>query len=210
MLDRSEITVISMAKEANPWWFAFIAECAEYFVTSNCTNDDIEDQFEVVCATALRSGHTLSAIYSESSFLAEVKQFSTQGWDYNKLYPITSKELWAFEQVKGANFWWYIFIMKCAMIMVQRRNKYSKGHHPYFNFADVSRRSGVPMFDVFKVYVAMKESRASVSGDTDYDDESSMDTQYDNVNYTAIEYGALVAGLTADEVWKSDPIFSTK
>lgn len=143
------------------------------------------------------------------NFHKEIVEFSELDYEHTKNFPLNAEEITVLAMAKEANKWWFLFIMKCAMIMVERRNKYSKGHHPYFNFADVARRSNVPMKDVFKVYVAMKESRSSVSGDTDYKDESSMDTKFDSVNYIAIENGAILAGLTEEEVWQDDHVFSS-
>lgn len=207
-MDHSEIIVLAMAKEANPWWFAFIFDSVTQFTTGT-NKAQMNEQIMSINEIAFNSGSILRDTLNVESWRDEIERFSKLPFEYTKRYPLMSEEVIAFVNAKQKNFFWYVFIMNCAMIMVQRRNKYSRGHHPYFNFADVSRRSGVSMFDVFKVYVAMKESRASVSGDVEYSDESSMDTQIDNVNYTAIEYGAIMSGMTAEEVWRDDSLFSS-
>jgi hypothetical protein len=124
--------------------------------------------------------------------------------DFPKVeYPagnITDQEFNILELAKKANPWWFQVMMMCAKVMVDRRAKYAGDNHPYHNFFDVSKRSEVSVEDVFKVYVAMKQSRSEATPDQDFADESHIDTEIDKINYAWLKAGAVLSEMTAEEV----------
>lgn len=102
---------------------------------------------------------------------------------------ITDQQLEILNAAQVANPWWFKAIMNAAEIMIQRRAKYSGKYDPYYNFVEMHRReSSRSMFDVFLFYLDIKRSRFSAT-QTDFDDESSLDTWRDMLNYAALAWG---------------------
>lgn len=101
---------------------------------------------------------------------------------------------------QAANPHYFKAIIKAMSVMTERRKKYSGDFHPYYNFVDVARRTGVTAWSVLKMYLGMKQSRFAVSGDTDYGDEGVVDTLVDWINYAALALGWLLDKLTEDQV----------
>ncbi len=90
-------------------------------------------------------------------------------------------------------------IIQALALMADRRRKYSGTGHSYFNFADMSKRTGLSLQSVFQFYLNLKMSRLSVSTD-DFGDERLLDTLLDIVNYAAIAAGAEIDGLTVGSI----------
>ncbi len=94
-------------------------------------------------------------------------------------------------------------VLEALSLMAVRRQKYSGDHHSYFNFADMSRRTGLSLSSVFRFYLNLKMSRLSVSDD-DFSDERMVDTLLDIINYAAIAAGAEIDQLTVEGILAED------
>ena len=113
---------------------------------------------------------------------------------------LTHEEISALHRAKAANPYYFRALIEAVGIMEVRRNKYSMGKHPYYNFSDVARRVDLSTLAIFDVYRAMKASRAGVSSGVDFADESYKDSLIDDVNYSILKAGWVLAGLTDKEV----------
>lgn len=92
-------------------------------------------------------------------------------------------------KAKTANAWWYRAVIRAAEIMADRRKKYSGEEDPYFNFVDMfRRRENRTMLDIFLFYLDIKRSRLEAT-QTDFADESVLDTLTDMLNYAALALG---------------------
>ncbi len=91
-------------------------------------------------------------------------------------------------------------IIQALDLMSDRRTKYSGIAHPYFNFADMSRRTGLSLRTVLRFYRNIKKSRLSV-GTEDFGDEGYLDTLLDLINYAAISAGAEIDNLTVTGIF---------
>lgn len=93
------------------------------------------------------------------------------------------------EKAYEANPFWMKAILSAAYIMIERRKKYSGTADPYYNFVDMQRRNpNRTMLDVFLWYIDIKRSRLSAT-QTDFKDESLVDTLVDMLNYAALALG---------------------
>jgi len=123
---------------------------------------------------------------------------------------ITEEEIKILSDIQEANSYYYdIFfavLMDAGGIMSDRVKKYSGTGHPYYNFADVCRRTKKPMdkqeslLEVFEFYRAIKASRKSASGGEDFSDESNLDSYIDEINYLILEAGVVHANLTPEKI----------
>jgi hypothetical protein len=113
---------------------------------------------------------------------------------------LTDSELEILKLAKEANPHWFVAIMRAANIMADRRRKYSGDEHPYWNFVDMSERTGLSMMQVFDFYVHIKRSRQVITEGQDFADESFLDSLIDELNYVAIKAGWFVDGIRKEDV----------
>jgi len=106
---------------------------------------------------------------------------------------------------KVANPFWFDAILKAAAIMADRRKKYSGDHHPYWNFVDLTFRTGRTVVSTLLFYLNIKISRLSVSMD-DFVDESMADSLVDAVNYSALALGWVLGNLTSEKILEFETI----
>lgn len=95
---------------------------------------------------------------------------------------------------KVANPYWFRLMLIMASIMIERRYKYTGSKHPLFNFFDIAQRANkkrggnhLTAEDSALVLESVKESRAGVTGNQSFSDESSLDTAIDGFNYGMIK-----------------------
>lgn len=107
---------------------------------------------------------------------------------------LTPREEQVLVAAKAANAWWFRIILIMASIMVERRFKYAGSRHPFFNFFDTAQRTNqkegegtTSAYLTAVQYESMKESRAAVTGNVEFTDESPLDTALDNLNYGVLK-----------------------
>ena len=119
---------------------------------------------------------------------------------------LTEKEIEIFTAVKEGNPYYFNVVLTAGNIMIDRVKKYSGKYHPYFNFAELARLLKMPMdkteslLEVMQFYRMIKVARMSASGGQDFEDESTLDTMMDEINYLILKTGIVRAGLTPEEV----------
>ena len=96
------------------------------------------------------------------------------------------REIW--DELEELNPHYLSAIRNAMRVVVDRHKKYAVDGDPYFNFEHVALMMGVRPEQVFAYYRATKVSRL-VAGGGDFDDESTLDTIVDLINYAALEYG---------------------
>ena len=119
---------------------------------------------------------------------------------------LTEQEIKIFSAVKEGNPYYFNVVLTAGNIMIDRVKKYSGEFHPYFNFAEVARLLKKPLdemeslVEVMQFYRTIKMARMTASGGQDFEDESTLDTMLDEINYLILKAGIVRAGLTPEEV----------
>ena len=101
---------------------------------------------------------------------------------------LTTKELKALEGASEANPHWFEALIHSAEVMSVRRKKYSGKTDSYTNFIIMARALGIKVSGVFKFYQIIKLARVLVDAG-DFADESMIDSDVDNGNYSFIAAG---------------------
>jgi hypothetical protein len=127
------------------------------------------------------------------------------GIDDDFIYPITltMEEIHTLQQAKEANPYWFNAVLHAGKIMIPRRVKYAGQSDPYWNFVDMAYRLGERIMNVFRMYLNIKVSRLTAS-QSDFEDESQMDTYADAANYALIALGWQLRDCEPDDVIKFD------
>jgi hypothetical protein len=102
-------------------------------------------------------------------------------------------------EAKSANKFWYNAFIEAAKIMIDRRKKYSGNEHPYFNFAKMAQLQNKSLHEIFLFYIGIKFSRL-LATQSDFKDESLLDTFLDIANYALLAAGSIQAKLQPDQI----------
>lgn len=105
----------------------------------------------------------------------------------NKKPELTDEEIAVLADAKQANKFWWELVYGAAEVMADRRRKYAGVKHAFYNFADVAKRMGKTMDEIFDFYIAMKQSRRTASAGQDFKDERFFDTFIDELNYRILK-----------------------
>lgn len=92
------------------------------------------------------------------------------------------------ERAEQANPHFFRELVAAAKKMSSRRNKYSGDTDSYTNFIIMARILGQRVSSVFVYYKVIKLAR-DIVGSGDFDDESMVDTDHDEGNYSFISAG---------------------